>query len=432
MFPKNSVVVCGLSGGADSVCLTLCMSLLSKQLGLTVEAVHVNHSIRGYESDHDEEFCRSLCKKLGIKLTVFSVDVPAYAKDNSLSLEEAARLLRYDAFRKCSENKIIATAHNADDNLETSLFNLIRGSGIKGISGIPPVRDNIVRPLLSVTRNEIELFLKENHLDFVTDSSNLSVDYTRNKIRHKIIPLLRELNPSLVKTAVSSLDVLRDENAFIDEEVASAVNNCRDNLRLYKLSEYPSIIRRRCIAQLLNDMAVPYNNERLKKCELIALNGGKLNVSNNLYVVSDGNVLELKVIDKNEKVQLSKKLIIGENSIFEGKILFTEIVSSKNINIYQIADFDSAIYYLDYDKLVGETVLRNRRSGDKIVLFRRNFTSSIKKLINEKVPKNLRNELCFIEDELGTVFAECIGIADRVAPDENTVNLLRITLKHII
>lgn len=431
MFPNGSTVICGLSGGADSVCLTVCMQMLSKELGISVEAVHVNHCIRGAESDRDEQFCRELCQRLGIQLTVFTCDVPAFAKEHSLSLEDAARTMRYDSFKSCSDGKIIATAHNANDNLETSLFNLARGSGLKGVAGIPPVRDNIVRPLLAVTRDEIDDFLAANGFSYVTDSTNLSDDYTRNKIRHRIMPLLAEINPSVVRTSARTLDVLREENDFIAAETQKALSECRCGNILKNLRNYPTLIRKRCIAVLLGDNCIPYSNERLAECERITINGGKLNVRGNLYIISDGESLQLKEICAQvHTAELSQELIIGENSIFEGKILCTEIISSKNININEIVNKKLAIYYLDYDKIIGRAFVRNRRNGDKIKLYGRNFTSSVKKLINETVPAQFRQELHFIEDGLGTVFAEYIGIADRAAPDENTRNLLKITIKH--
>ena len=168
MLHKGDTVVCGLSGGADSVCLLLAMKQLSEQLGITVEALHVNHCLRGDESDRDEAFCRKLCEDNDIPFKAFSCNVKAYAADHSLSDEEAARKLRYSIFAENSASKLMATAHNADDNLETMILNLARGSALKGLCGIPPVRGNIIRPLLCVSRAEIEAFLAGLGQDFVT------------------------------------------------------------------------------------------------------------------------------------------------------------------------------------------------------------------------------------------------------------------------
>ena len=159
MLKSGDTVVCGLSGGADSVALLLALFSLKDRLGIQIEALHVNHCLRGAESDRDEQFCRELCKRKAIVFNAVSCDVSGYAEKNSLSVEEAARKLRYSIFEEYSAHKKTATAHNANDALETAILNLARGTGIKGIAGIPPVRGNIISPLLGVTRDEIEMFL---------------------------------------------------------------------------------------------------------------------------------------------------------------------------------------------------------------------------------------------------------------------------------
>ena len=432
MIGSGDTVVCGLSGGADSVCLLLVLNEISEQLGFSVEALHINHSLRGEESDRDEEFCRSLCRKHGIAFTAERVDVNSFASDFSLSCEEAARKLRYEIFAVRSQGKKIATAHNANDNLETIILNLTRGSGLKGLIGIPPVRENIIRPLLEVSRNEIEEFLKSRNQDFVTDSTNLTDDYTRNKIRHRIIPMLEEINPSLVKTTVKSSETLRNENSFITESVSKASENCRRGNFFTGLEKYHKVIRRRCIAGLLSENDLPYSNERLTECDRILCSRGKLDLNRTLYFISDGKTAGISASNQYEHLtELSSELIIGENSIFPDITLSCRIVNCDNLRKIKNVHKKLTFYHLDYDKITGRAILRNRRYGDKIQLCGRNFTSSVKKLINEKVPADLRSTLHFIEDEIGTVFAENIGIADRVKPDENTVRLLEINIKRI-
>ncbi|MBQ8296872.1 MAG: tRNA lysidine(34) synthetase TilS [Ruminococcus sp.] len=429
MFPKGSAVVCGLSGGADSVCLLVCLSELSSSLGITVEALHVNHCLRGAESDHDEEFCRDLCERLGISFTSVSCDVRGYAELHSLSLEEAARKLRYNAFSQHSVEKLVATAHNANDNLETVMLNLARGTALKGLAGIPPVRGNIVRPLLTVSRKEIEQFLHERSIGYVTDSTNLSDDYTRNKIRHRILPLFEDINSSVVETSITSIDAVRAENSFIEQEASEAYKLCCVGNSLSGLSGYHEVIRRRCIARLLSENKLPYSYDRLSDADRILLSGGKINLAGELYLVSDGKTLRLeRIAPKQQEILLSEQLKIGENSIFSDKKVYTELIKAENLQKSLNINKKLAIYYLDYDKIKGRAFLRNRRFGDKIKLSGRSFTSSVKKLINEKIPPELRDELHFIEDEYGTIFAEMLGIADRVAPDENTVNYLKITV----
>ena len=251
MLSEGDTVICGLSGGADSVALLLSMIQLREKLNIRVEAVHVNHSIRGIESDRDELFCSELCKKNDVTFTAERCDVIGQSKQRQLSLEETARELRYDIFRKVSFGKKLATAHNANDNLETVILNLARGTGIKGLAGIPCIRGNIVRPLLNCSRSEIEDFLASIGQDYVTDSTNLSDDYTRNKIRHKIIPLLEEINGSVIETSINTISTVREENNFIEAEVDAAMEKCCSGKELAQLSEYAPVIRKRCISRLL-------------------------------------------------------------------------------------------------------------------------------------------------------------------------------------
>ncbi len=431
MLSPGDTVVCGLSGGADSVCLLLTMKQLSKHLGISVEALHVNHCLRGEESDRDEAFCRKLCADNDIPFRAFSCNVRAYAAEHSLSDEEAARKLRYGIFTDNSAGKLLATAHNADDNLETMILNLTRGSALKGICGIPPVRGNIIRPLLCVSRAEIEAFLAERGQDFVTDSTNLSDDYTRNKIRHRIVPLLKEINPSVIATSVRSAAALRDENALIEAQTDAAEADCLRDNALTGLAGYDKVIRKRCIARLLTRNSLPYSSDRLDTTDSIAVNSGKLNISGDVYFVSDGNSAGLqKIPDIPQNEDISAELRIGTNSIFPGKELHCEIVLCDNLKKNEVVNNSLTSLYLDYDKIIGRAFIRNRRFGDRIKLCGRDFTSSVKKLINEKIPAEERPFLHFIEDDEGTVYAEKIGIADRVRPDGNSRRLLKLTVRN--
>lgn len=430
MFPKDCKVVCGLSGGADSVCLLLSLMELKEKLGISeISALHVNHCLRGDESDHDEQYCRNLCGKFGIEFKAVKCNVKEYSERFRISTEESARILRYGIFSENSQGKIIATAHNANDNLETVIHNLSRGTALKGLCGIPPVRDNIVRPLLTVSREEIENFLKIRNIPFVTDSTNLSDDYTRNKIRHNVLPLLEQINNSLIKTSSRTLEVLRLENSFIEEETHKADLQCRNDDCFKGLEKFHKAIRQRCIAEFLSEKNLPYDYNRLEMIDFILINGGKLNISGELYFISDKNKLEFKKISPKKSFdEISVPLSIGHNSIFKGITLNAVILKSEDLKMHCNVNRKFTNYYLDYDKIIGTMILRNRRNGDKIRLAGRNFTSSVKKLINAQIKPDERPFLHFIDDECGTVFAEKIGIADRVKPDKNTANILEITI----
>ena len=203
MLSPGEPVLAALSGGADSVALL--RALLA--LGYSVRAFHLNHCLRGAESDRDETFCRALCERLGVPLTVERIDVRAQTAGEGI--EAAARRIRYERLVAAAQGAKIATAHTADDNLETMLFHLARGTGPKGLAGIPPVRGDIIRPLIGAERAQVEAYLAELGQDFVTDSTNLSGDYTRNRIRHEVVPVLRQLNPSVCGAAARLGGLLR-------------------------------------------------------------------------------------------------------------------------------------------------------------------------------------------------------------------------------
>ncbi len=428
MINSGDVVVCGLSGGADSVCLLLALQQLSAEMNFSVEAIHVNHCLRGAESDGDENFCHELCERLNVPFTAVSCNVREYSEKNHLSCEESARKLRYGIFHDCTQGKKLATAHNADDNLETMLLNMIRGTGLKGISGIPPVRGNIIRPLLAVTRYEIEEYLRKIGQNYVTDSTNLTDDYTRNKIRHNIIPLMKELNGSVTETTIRTAEVLRSENDFIEENVNEAMKKTFSNGLFLGLSGYNEVVRRRCISRYLTENNLPVSAKRLAECDNIAVYGGKINISGNTYLISDGNELKLTEILPQSSEIISAELKIGENRIFSDSVLICELVNCESLKKIDFVHKNSTFYTLDYDKIKGTPIVRNRKFGDRIKLKGRNFTSSVKKIINENIPVSQRKNLHFIEDECGTVFGEKIGIADRVAPDDSTSRLLKITI----
>lgn len=211
--------LCAVSGGADSVyLLRRCV-----EAGLDICAAHLNHCLRDEESDRDERFVLSLCDELGVSCSVGRADVAAYARENGLGIEEAAREVRYDFLEKTADAlgcATIATAHNADDNAETMLLALVRGSGTLGLAGIPERRGRIVRPMLGVTRAEIERWLSERGYAHVEDSTNASTDYTRNRIRALVMPVLREINPELAAAASRASALLRDDEEHLSAQAA--------------------------------------------------------------------------------------------------------------------------------------------------------------------------------------------------------------------
>lgn len=220
--PDCGSVLAAVSGGADSVCMLHLLVRRAEETGMRVCAAHYEHGIRGAEALRDAAFVERLCRGLGVELAVEHGDVPAYAAAHRLGTEEAARELRYKFLAAAAARmgcRYIATAHNADDNAETVVFNLTRGSGMKGLCGIPPQRDGVIRPLLAVTRAEIEAYLAANALDHVEDSTNARDEYSRNLIRHAVMPPLRRINPGFAAACARTAELLRRDEDFIDGAV---------------------------------------------------------------------------------------------------------------------------------------------------------------------------------------------------------------------
>lgn len=225
LSPGDDVTV-ALSGGADSVALLWVLRRLAPTLGITLRAAHFHHGLRGAEADRDADFCARLCADWGVPFSLGRGDAAARAAETGESLEEAARVLRYAYLRGAAPGKL-ATAHNADDNAETVLLHLLRGSGLRGLGGIPLRRENIVRPLLSCTRTEIEALLAREGVPHVEDGSNAADDCVRNRLRHRVLPLLRAENPNFARTVSRTAALLREEDAFLSRLAAQAEADCR-------------------------------------------------------------------------------------------------------------------------------------------------------------------------------------------------------------
>ena len=250
-------VILGLSGGADSVMLLYTLIELKKIYDdFAIKCVHVNHMIRGSDADADEDFCKKLSESLNVPISVHRVDVPKIAKEKGEGIEEAARNIRYRIFEDelltMPDNACIAVAHNATDNLETIIFNMMRGAGINGLSGIKPVRDNIIRPLINVPKAKIIDILDSCGIDYVTDKTNFDSDYSRNYIRNELLPLFKRLNPNPEAAASRVSKNLRDDIEYIDSIADTFCNEhvtC-GKVHVKKLLELPKSLFSRVITKI--------------------------------------------------------------------------------------------------------------------------------------------------------------------------------------
>ena len=287
LIEKGDCVLVGLSGGPDSVFLLYVLKTLSSMMGYRLFSVHVHHGIRGEEADRDMRFSENLCSRWNIPFKTVYVDAPGVSKEKGMSLEEAARILRYDAFRetreeiekkyidslsdkdKTNRRCVIAVAHHMDDQAETVLHNLVRGSGIRGLSGMEPKRGDIIRPLLSVKREYILRKLNDEGISYVVDSTNLDTQYTRNHIRSDILPELQEINPEATAHIAQTADILREADDFFvrlaSEYVEKKAEVNRDSasfvreisLPVNELKAYPEIVRRYVMIELVRRIGTP-------------------------------------------------------------------------------------------------------------------------------------------------------------------------------
>lgn len=272
MTENVGTVVAALSGGADSVSLLRALLMLKEELGISVRACHLNHCLRGEESDHDELFCAELCKELSVPLDKARIDVSSLREKHE-SVEEAARRVRYGFFRDVLMSNcpaVIATAHTASDNAETVLFNLTRGTGAGGLCGIPPVRGSegftVIRPLIGCTRDDVEGFLKSLGQDYMTDKSNLSVEYSRNRIRLNVIPELEKINPSLCAVIARMTKNLRRDNELLEETAQRALNDSKKGKGwdAAMLSALPEPIKARAVRSILTMGGIEPSSLRIR------------------------------------------------------------------------------------------------------------------------------------------------------------------------
>ena len=416
MFRYNTDVAVALSGGADSVALLLALSELKEKYGLTLSAIHVNHCLRGEESDRDETFAVKLCESLGVPLTVTRIDVKGEAEKTGESIELAARNLRYEVFRNEAVG-LVATAHTASDNIETALFNMTRGAGLKGMAGIPPKRDIFVRPLIFCTRDEVESYLAEKKTSFVTDSSNLTDDYTRNFLRHEVVPRLKAINPSVEKRVSDMCRTLREDDDFLTSTAKKIYTLCLKNGRLDAdlLSiQHPAVIKRVISVFLFEQYDLTVDLLHLENCLKILKNGGKTELHSGYSALCERGFFFLA---SKEETEPEVDFLVE-----------TEEIDIKNSKINNLL-LKNAI---DCGKINGSPVIRNRLPSDSIRLRGRNCTKSLKKLFNEeKISINIREKLPILADDCGVVWVHRFGVSQRVAVDGETEKALIIKVKEI-
>lgn len=414
-------VTCALSGGADSVCLLICLLYWQKQYALHISALHVQHNLRGEESQRDEQFCRQLCETLHVDLQVISVDVQKYRKQHTCSVETAARECRYRAFAEHAGG-LVATAHTASDNLETVLFRLARGTGMKGLCGIPPRREQYIRPLLFVSRQEIEVFLAEQAISYITDSSNLQDDYSRNFIRHHLVPLMEQVHTGAEQSVSRMTEILRQEEDFLADTARHVFQEHRQpDGSLQNLHILHPALQRRCIALFLEENHLRSDYASVLSVQKLLEQGGQTElIRGELSAHVSQHVLSLqkKICSVPEA-----ELVLGKNQIFPEYLVTAERIEKKNPDEFKKIYTKFANSALDYDIIKKSVILHGRKNGMYFKPSGRTHTVRIKKWLQTQ-PVSVRSTLHYLSDEAGLLWVQNLGVADRAAVTEHTENML--------
>lgn len=420
MIEKGDKVIVGVSGGADSVCLLFVLLELQKTISFDIIVVHVNHGLRGEDANQDENYVKKFCKEKNILCVCYFENVELIAKNRKQSTEEAGREVRRAAFRKTMElygGTKIALAHHKNDNAETMLLNLARGTGLKGLGGMHPIVDCFIRPLLCVERSEIEQFLQEEHIDFRIDATNACDDYTRNRLRNHLIPyLVKEVNPRSVSHINETMEQLREIQAFMEEQKNMYFQQCvklekecciilEDSfLKMPKVFQ-PLVLKETLvkIAGKEKDLSVVHI-EALQELFLKQV-GKKKDFPYEIQAdrVYDGIRIQKKISKKTDKIYACLNPIMNKVQKIQ---LGDKIV---NYRIFEVEETSSLINkrilensgtkWFDYDIIENGVSIRTRQAGDYITIHVSGKTQKIKSyFINEKIPQDKRDDILILAD----------------------------------
>lgn len=433
MFPEKAHIVVGLSGGADSVALLHILCSLKEEFGWSMTAVHIHHGLRGKEADGDAAFAEEFCAKLGVPCVVRKVDVKAEAKARKLGEEETGRLLRYAAFREIAgEEGYIAVAHHKRDQAETMLMRLCRGTGLRGLTGMSPVRENICRPLLRCNREEIERYCRENGLMWREDATNQEEAYTRNRLRLRVLPLLEEINPKAVEHMAETAELLSVEEGFLELQAAACYEKVKEDapkgevrLKRKELQALHPAMRKRVLRKA---MAV-FLQRDISQAQIEALEdllqketGKSRDFLEGVHAENRYDRLVLTI--KKEKAEGYQYALPLGKTVFISEIglRITAWAGEKD----ELLSEETKCF--DFDKISGELFCRSRKTGDVISL--KNGRKKIKDLfIDEKIPRNEREIFPLIAAGEETLWAVGLRVSECHQPDENTKKYLYIRIE---
>ena len=417
---NNARVIIGFSGGADSSALLHYFVGRARQ----VVCVHINHMIRGAEADRDEAFCRSICEKYDVPLVCYKIDIPALAKERGRGIEETAREERYRVFEKERSLRgfdLILTAHNANDNVESVIFNLVRGSGANGLSGIKAVNGKIFRPLIYASRAQILAYCEENKIEYVTDSTNEDTDYTRNYIRHKVVPSLTELNPSLnIAVARLSASLRADEEYITGVAREFIAEHCKNGQIIP--SEFEKLHQSVKVRVLKELSGKNLDSNAISSCVAFIPNskcGDLINLCKGVSLKRESEYVAFVDTIMLEKKEFCVKLERGITKVDEIGVLIaydTEEIPN-----------DSVLYCtlsLNASAIKGELFVRSRIERDTILHGK--LTKKLKKLFcDKKIPSHLRDKIPLVCDGEGIVAIPGLVTRDGAHGEEILIKLYK-------
>lgn len=429
-LPESGMVIVAFSGGADSMALThFLMGQISQE---RILCAHVNHMLRGEEAEADVLFAESFCKSHGLRFRLLREDVAALAEKEKIGTEESGRLVRYRFFDslRTGENDVIVTAHNANDNVETVLMNLARGTGLSGLCGIPPGRGAILRPLLRVSREEIERYCRENSLPYVTDSSNLQDAYTRNRIRRHVLPELIALNPRLTDAVARLTDAVREAQDYLVSSAEALLREARVpyGLSLEVLNKAHPAVRKQALKLWLESQGCGrLSAEHISKAAGNLTNGNRLTLPGNLGIECSAGVLTCRRAAPKDWEVPAK---IGETRLPNGKVL--KILEKTGADTQNARKINKLLFnsQLDCDTITDALTARGRHAGDRFAPAGRGVTKTLKNLFGEmKIPAANRDDQVILQSGGEIVYVEGAGVSEKAKVTADTKRILQIVLE---
>lgn len=392
LLEENDNVLVGLSGGPDSVFLLHFLKKYSKKLKITVGAVHINHMLRGKEADKDEKFCKKLSEKLSVSFFSVKKNIKSVALEEKISIEEAGRKIRYKEFDEISvkEGYIkIATAHNADENAETVLLNLIKGAGLRGLSGIPPSRSKIIRPILILTKQEILKYLEHHKIKYRTDLTNLTDDAERNFLRNRVIPLIKKkLNPSLSNTLLKSSEVFRNIDNLVKKKIDEAsdmlVTEKEDyiSLSLKEFSKIETEYRSEFLRFIFNEkfgIQISFDDCSKILSLLKKQTGKSVQVTDRITVLKERTDLIIRK-EKIKKDFETSTLSIDESIKINNKELSIKEVRTNKKKFSS----DKNLEFISGDSITPNFIIRRWESGDRFYPLGMKGSKKVSDFLNEQ------------------------------------------------